>query len=394
MPEGPGRRLPGLSIRMKLTLSYTGFLVIAGAAPFAVLLLVLRYLPDDNLVIAGNGGFVPNRSDLLEVAKPLFAGGIVFLAVVGFAGGWFLSGRMLRPLQRISDAARSAAQGSLAHRIDLDGRDDELRQLADTFDQMLERLETAFEEQRRFTANASHELRTPHAVVRTMLEVARADPEGRDVEVLLGRLQEMNERSITALDALLQLARAGRDDLRCEPCDLVGVVQEAWSFSAATSGGRGVQLVTGFERAIVDGNRPLLVQLVDNLLRNAIVHNRPTGGTIWVRTGVGRAGGPVLTVTNTGPHVPVTLVATLTEPFVRAQGRTRSLSGPGGSGLGLAIVASVVRAHRAELTVAARPEGGLAVEVQFAVPSRVPGVTAVTVGPAVAAEDGESEETF
>src|SRR4051794_19802465 len=156
IPEKPPRK-PGPSFRLKLTLSYAGLLVLAGLVLFAVLLLVLRYVPDRNLAVVSSGDFVPNRGDLTKVAVRLSVWGMALLVVTGLGAGWVLAGQMLRPLERITGAAHSAARGSLSHRIDLPGRDDELRRLADTLDQMLAQLETAFEEQRRFTANVSHE---------------------------------------------------------------------------------------------------------------------------------------------------------------------------------------------------------------------------------------------
>ena len=350
---------------MRLTLSYAGFLVLAGVALSAVMLLVLRFVPDGNLVVAGSGTFAPDRSDLLRVALPFSAGGIGFLAVVGLVGGWFLAGRMLRPLAAISDAARLAGEGSLDHRIDLAGPGDEIRRLADAFDDMLDRLQRAFEEQRRFTANASHELRTPQAVVKAMLQVARADPGGRDVGVLLERLEQINDRSITTLEALLHLARAGSGSTRRERVDLAEVVEDAVEASADLAAAGGVALVVSAAPAAVTGDRELLRHLVDNLVRNAVVHNAAGGGTAWVQVEPDDAGRAVLVVASTGEALDPDVVATLVEPFVRGRGRARSGPGPAGSGLGLAIVASVARAHAADLRLRPRPGGGLEVRVRF-----------------------------
>ncbi|GAA3628434.1 VanSc-type vancomycin resistance histidine kinase VanS [Kineosporia mesophila] len=359
-------RPPGMSIRLKLTLSYTGFLIVAGIALFGILLLVLHFLPDENLTQAEpGGGFVPNRGDLLAVARPLFAYGLGFLTIVGLTGGWFLSGQMLRPLEAIAAAARQASKGSLSHRIALPGRDDELRQLADTFDQMLAQLETSFEKQKRFTANVSHELRTPQAVMRTMLQVASSAPQNVDVVKLLNRLDEMNERSIATLEALLLLARVEHGEITRERCYLTEIVEEALELAQDSCPGTDVPITWGrTEPADVVGNRPLLVQLAANLLRNALLHNLPSGG--WVQIDVVlEAGHPRLAVANTGPQVTPEIAATLTEPFVRAGGRVRSVGRASGSGLGLAIVASITEAHEAQLVLDPRPEGGLNTSVIF-----------------------------
>ncbi|GAA2232614.1 HAMP domain-containing sensor histidine kinase [Promicromonospora sukumoe] len=375
-----GRRRAGLSVRLRLTLSYAGFLVVAGTALFAALLLVLRYVPDENLMVQDGGGFAPSRSDLLDVAIPLSGAAVGFLALVGLVGGWVLAGRMLRPLDRISEAAALAADGSLVHRIDLEGPDDELRRLADTFDTMLARLERSFEEQRRFTANASHELRTPNTVVKALLDVARADPEGRDVDRLLGRLYETNERSIAMVESLLQLARLDHENLRAEPVDLADVVREAVDRSpdlgvaraagdAATSGAApgsaAPALAVTLDAAPVHGNRVLLGQLAANLLGNAVLHNLGPDGRIWVTTRLDERRRPVLVVENTGAPLDPAVVRTLAEPFVRADARTRRPDRPSGSGLGLSIVASIARAHDADLLLAPRRDGGLTATLTF-----------------------------
>ncbi|MFE7504264.1 sensor histidine kinase [Promicromonospora sp. NPDC057488] len=362
---GLRRRRAGLSVRLRLTLSYAGFLVLAGTALFAALLLVLRYVPDENLMVQDGGGFAPSRSDLLDVAVPLSAAAIGFLALVGLVGGWLLAGRMLRPLDRIGAAAALAAQGSLAHRIDLEGPDDELRRLADTFDMMLARLEQSFAEQRRFTANASHELRTPNTVIKALLEVAQADPEGRDVDRLLRRLQETNDRSIVMVESLLQLARLDHEGLRSERVDLAGVLREAVAASSDLDGPGAPDLVVALEEAPVRGDAVLLGQLAGNLLGNAARHNLASGGQVWVRTGLDERRRPTLVVENTGAPIDPAVVPTLAEPFVRADARTRRPDRAAGSGLGLSIVASVARAHGAELLLTPRTDGGLVATVRF-----------------------------
>src|SRR5262245_57705157 len=173
-------RAPGLSVRLKLTLSYAGFLMLAGALLLAaVWVFLLRYVPDRALLVRSGTdlhGVFPVRSNLLHVFAPRAAAVLAFLLVFGLVGGWFLAGRMLAPLTRMTDATRMAATGSLSHRIRLPGRRDEFRGLADAFDIMLTRLEAHVAEQQRFAANASHELHTPLAVTQTLLDVARSDP--------------------------------------------------------------------------------------------------------------------------------------------------------------------------------------------------------------------------
>ncbi|WP_432541504.1 sensor histidine kinase [Kineococcus sp. SYSU DK002] len=339
---------------MKLTLSYAGFLVVAGLVTGLVGLVVLRYVPDTHLQVTRGGGFAPSRSDLLAAAAPLFAAGLGVLALVGLLGGWVLAGRVLRPLEQISRAVRRAGEGSLSHRVALPGRRDELRDLADGLDDVLDRLERAFGEQRRFTANASHELRTPVATVRAMLEVARADPGGRDVEALLARLAEVNDRQAATLEAVLQLAHAERALERTVPCDLVELLEDALGELPADAV---VDLDVPATPVLVPGDPVLLEHLVGNLVRNAGLH----GWGDEVRAGVRREGPrAVLEISNAGPELDPDSVAALAEPFVRGAGRSR---GAGGSGLGLAIVGSVARTHSGTVRLTPRAGGGLTVRV-------------------------------
>lgn len=368
-PAAPRRPGPRFSVRVKLTLSYAGFLVVAGAVLFALVFLVLRFVPDAPIIESESGAYAPDRSDLLEVLLRYAAIALLFLAGVGLIGGWFLAGRMLRPLDRIAEAARLAAAGSLSHRIALDGPDDEFRDLADTFDEMLSRIERSFDEQRRFAANASHELRTPHAVMRTMLEVARAAPDPDASPELLRRLDETNERAIATVESLLALSRIGGREPRHEAVDLDELVAAELGSIEPAARERGVSVAVRLAPGAVHGDPELLALLVGNLLRNAVQHNHP-GGTIAVDledlgapAGAARSARAVrLTVDNSGAAIDPARVDTLVEPFVR--GASRVSRGPAdGSGLGLAIVAAVVRAHAGTLLLAAREGGGLRVEV-------------------------------
>src|SRR5487761_2152096 len=216
-------RAPGLSVRLRLALSYAGFLMLAGALLLgAVWLFLLRYVPDRAFLINADTlphGVFPVRSNLLQVFVPRAAAVLAFLLVFGLVGGWLLAGRMLAPLTRITDATRMASNGSLSHRIRLPGRKDEFRELADSFDTMLARLEAHIAEQQRFAANASHELRTPLAITQTLLDVARNDL-NRDTGELVDRLHVVNTRAIDLTEALLLLSRADQRSFVPEPTDL------------------------------------------------------------------------------------------------------------------------------------------------------------------------------
>ncbi|MFF2369749.1 sensor histidine kinase [Agromyces sp. NPDC058110] len=352
------RRAPGLSVRMKLALSYTGFLLVAVVLLLGVVwVFLLRYVPAE--AIATIGGFVPGRDDLVRAFAPAATWVILFLLVFGLLGGWILAGRMVAPLSRITRATRKAAVGSLSHRIELPGRLDEFRELADSFDAMLGRLEAQVDEQRRFAANASHELRTPLATTQAMLEVARTDPE-RDVDALLARLQAVNARAIELTEALLLLSRADQRSFEVERVDLSLLAEEAVETLVPLAEQRGIALEAQGEFAQTLGSPPLLLQLTTNLVHNAIVHNLSTGGQVRVVT-EHRADAAVLAVENTGPEIAPGLLSTLTEPFRRGSERIRG--DDAGVGLGLAIVQSIVRAHDGTLVLEPRAGGGLRVEV-------------------------------
>ncbi|ADG77162.1 histidine kinase OS=Tsukamurella paurometabola (strain ATCC 8368 / DSM / CCUG 35730 / CIP 100753/ JCM 10117 / KCTC 9821 / NBRC 16120 / NCIMB 702349 / NCTC 13040) OX=521096 GN=Tpau_0521 PE=4 SV=1 [Tsukamurella paurometabola] len=366
-------RPPGLSARLKLTLSYAGFLMVAGGLLLAVVwVFLLRYVPE---VIAvpdlgprepGSGAGpqlmgIPNRADLQAAFAPKATLVLGLLLIFGLVGGWLLAGRMLAPLNRITHATRLAAEGSLAHRIHLEGRADEFRELADAFDAMLARLEAHVAEQQRFAANASHELRTPLAITQTLLDVARSDPE-RDDDELVSRLQFVNARAIDLTEALLLLSRADRRSFTRESVDLSLIAEEAVETLLPLAEGRGVVLEAVGGLTPTTGSPALIQQVATNLVHNAIVHNLPGGGTVRVRTET-VADGAQLTVENTGAPLSPQVVATLTEPFQRGTGRISG--GHAGVGLGLAIVDRIVRAHDGALTLTPRPDGGLRVTVRL-----------------------------
>ncbi|WP_280235606.1 sensor histidine kinase [Nocardia cyriacigeorgica] len=353
-------RAPGLSVRLKLTLSYAGFLMVAGVLLLAaVLIFYLYFLPAGWINTTGN--FWIDRPLLLRSFAPFMAVVLVFLLLFGLLGGWILAGRMLAPLTRITAAARMAANGSLSHRIRLPGRGDELRELADTFDAMLARLEAHVAEQQRFAANASHELRTPLAITRTLLDVARNDRD-HDSDELVDRLQAVNTRAIDLTEALLLLSRADQRSFTREPVDLSLLAEEATETLLPLAEAHGITLETSGDITPTMGSPALLLQLTTNLVHNAIVHNLSGQGAVWVGTGV-QPDGVVLVVENTGEVLTAQVVATLAEPFRRGAGRIRTHRA--GVGLGLAIVDSIARAHGGTLTLAPRPRGGLRVMVRL-----------------------------
>jgi two-component system sensor histidine kinase VanS len=362
-------RAPGLSVRLKLTLSYAGFLMVAGALLLAVVwVFLLRYVPERTLLM-GPGPLVPTRSDLLRAFAPKAAMMLAFLLAFGLVGGWLLAGRMLTPLTRITDATRLAATGSLSHRIRLEGRSDEFRELADAFDTMLARLEAQVAEQQRFAANASHELRTPLAITQTLLDVARNDHH-RDNGELVERLHAVNTRAIDLTEALLLLSRADQRSFVPEHADLSLIAEEATETLLPLAEKRGATIETSGDATPTTGSPALLLQLATNLVHNAIVHNLPDQGTVWVTTRA-RPDSVALTVENTGEQLTPQLVATLDEPFQRGSRRIRT--DQAGVGLGLAIVKRITQAHEGTLTLTPRAAGGLraTVELPAAATSRV-----------------------
>jgi len=345
-----------LSVRLKLTLSYAGFLMLAGAV-----LLAVGYFSLSRGVHPGVIFVVRSHADLLRAFAPTAAVVMGFLLVFGLLGGWLLAGRMLAPLTRITDATRTAASGSLSHRIELEGHQDEFRELADAFDTMLARLEAHVAEQQRFAANASHELRTPLAVTQTLLDVARNDP-NRDNGELVDRLQTVNTRAIDLTEALLLLSRADQRAFTREYVDLSLLAEEATETLLPLAEQRGATIDTSGDTTPTIGSPALLLQMATNLVHNAIVHNLPEEGTVWVTTSL-HPDSAVLTVENTGEKLTPHVVATLAEPFLRGTQRIRT--DHAGVGLGLAIVKSITQAHDGTLTLDPRAAGGLRVTVQL-----------------------------
>jgi two-component system, OmpR family, sensor histidine kinase VanS len=349
-------RAPGLSVRLKLTLSYAGFLMLTGAV-----LLAAGYFSLSRGVHPGVIFIVESHGALLREFAPIAASVMAFLLVFGLLGGWLLAGRMLAPLTRITDATRTAANGSLSHRIRLPGRRDEFRELADAFDTMLAQLEAHIAEQQRFAANASHELRTPLAITQTLLDVARND-QNRDTGELVDRLHAVNTRAIDLTEALLLLSRADQRSFAREHVDLSLIAEEATETLLPLAEKRGLTIETSGEMTPTIGSHALLLQLGTNLVHNAIVHNLPEHGSVWVTTCV-QPKSAVLTVENTGEKLSPRLVPALAEPFLRGTERIRT--DHAGVGLGLAIVKGITQAHDGTLTLTPRAAGGLHVTVQL-----------------------------
>ncbi|ANJ27798.1 sensor histidine kinase [Agromyces aureus] len=316
--------------------------------------------------IASKAATISLRSPLDILNTSLFVSAIVLavLLVAGALLAWLISGRLLRPLQAINRAAKLAGTASFDHRVGLDGPRDEVRDLSDTFDDMLERLDGAFRSHQRFAANASHELRTPLAATQTMLEVTLADPDAgvEELREVSRRVLEMNRRNTETVEALLDLAEIGRRPIRPKAVDLTRLVDDAVADAALEIAARALTVQVEASEAIARGDEVLLRQAISNLVRNAVRHNRDHG-TITIR--VARAVRTVsLSIENTGAPLTAARVHEFTEPFARGSGRTASTSeSVRGHGLGLAIVSSVVDAHHGSLELAPREGGGLVVDL-------------------------------
>jgi signal transduction histidine kinase len=280
--------------------------------------------------------------------------------------GWATGRRILFPLYTVTAAARRTSQEHLGERISFDGADDELKELADTFDDMLARLDRAFASQRRFVANAAHELRTPLTSARTLIDVAMAKPVRTtgQLELLAVRVREALGQSEALIEGLLTLAQSDRGLTSHEPADLEAAAQDAIDQVSATARDSKIVIDADLSPSPALGDRVLLERLAANLLNNAVRYN-VTGGSIRVVTGTGN-GMSYITVTNTGPLVPKSAVESLFEPFTRLDGR---VSNHQGVGLGLSIVASVVNAHHGHLHAEALPNGGMTISARLPKPT-------------------------
>lgn len=360
-----------LRIRTRLTLSYAGLVTGCGAVLIAIVYFFMRYVPSYRIAGAMRTEQLPpgpklhsapavaitSAEDFLTLFLIASSVALVLLAAIGGAVGWFVAGRIIRPLAAINAAATRAATGALDHRVGLDGPRDEIRDLSQTFDRMLASLERSFATHRRFAANASHELRTPLATTQTMIDVALADPDADAAELraLAGRVREVNRANIDTVDALLDLAAADTAGLIRSRLNLADITDSVLGELAEEAAVLGVALPPRTGAAVVSANAVLVRQALSNLVRNAIRHNRP-GGHATVRLSMDD-GAARVTINNTGPSVHQGAIETLVEPFTRGAGRT--LTRGRGHGLGLAIVSAITTAHDGELTLRPNPDGGL-----------------------------------
>jgi signal transduction histidine kinase len=363
-----------MRLRTRLTLLYGGLFALVSS----VLLVVVEQLqlsvfnqagdapypgPVDGPVTAPPPSPDDIRQTILRTQKEvadqqhhLTLIGIVVVTVLAFVVCWWLTGRLLRPLQRINSTARRLSISNLHERIGLTGRPDELKELADTFDAMLDRLEEAVASQRRFVANASHELRTPLAIQRTAIEVGLDDPSPERLARIRAEMLRNTERSERLIEGLLVLAQGERGLRHLAPVALDEVVEQVVTDHRGT-----VRLVRTVEPVMVIGDEVLLARLVANLVENAIRYNRPDGTVTITLT---RA---ALVVVNTGAPVRPDRVPELFEPFRRLHPDRTGAAG--GAGLGLSIVAAIAHAHGATVQATANPGGGLTVTVAFTSPA-------------------------
>ncbi|MFI6816261.1 sensor histidine kinase [Nonomuraea sp. NPDC050328] len=367
------RQLPHqVSIRWRLTLTYAALFFVAALA----LLLVIYVIVGWAIEAAWIGSYNPEVQEVLtklqdaaiDAARAeLVRRSVMVLIGMGLIAmilGYVVADRALKPVAKMTATARKLSESNLAHqRIDLKGPDDELKELADTFDEMLTRLNLAFDSQRRFVANASHELRTPLTINRTVLEIALTDPEAsQDLKALGRTLLEVNARNEKLIEGLLLLARSERELAVRKPVDVKDVAATAVEQVLPFAEEHGVTITTDLARAGTVGDPVLLERSVSNLLENAVKYNLPESGKVWIQVGMSD-GGAVVQVANTGQHVPAYEVNSLFEPFRRLH--ADRVDSAKGAGLGLSIVRAVVQAHGGSVTAAPREGGGLVVTVRL-----------------------------
>jgi two-component system sensor histidine kinase VanS len=369
-------RLPPPTVRLRLTLLYGGLFFVSGAVLLVITYLIFRSNSGVNLIVpngatqgaASQSATELRYADVVRRSTDALHQGLVrsvivlaVMTVISIALGWLVAGRVLRPLRAMTASTRQISERNLHERLALSGPQDELKDLADTIDLLLARLEAHVAEQQRFAANASHELRTPLATTQALLDVARNEPNGDNGE-LVQRLHAVNTRAIDLTEALLLLSRTDQRSFTRGPVDLSLLAEEATETLLPLAAERRVTIETSANPTPTVGSRPLLLQLTTNLIHNAIVHNQPEAGTVWVTTSA-HPESAILTVENTGELLTPESISTLAEPFLRGTERIRT--DHAGVGLGLAIVNSIVGAHEGTLTLTPRPAGGLRVTVQL-----------------------------
>ncbi|MFD0730536.1 sensor histidine kinase [Planotetraspora mira] len=370
-----------MSIRWRLTITYAALVFFAGALLLTVMYVLVGQAIDagwpSNIYVGNVSASVADqiKEQYLEVqAEAIDAArgellrrsllALLGVGVIALILGYVVADRALRPIKQMTATARKLSETSIAHeRIDLTGPDDELKELADTFDAMLIRLNTAFDAQRRFVDNASHELRTPLAINRTVLEVALADPEASEDLKVLGRtLLGTTARNERLIEGLLLLARSDRELSVRKPVDIQEVARTAIDQLASFAAEEEIAVEYDLHPAPTTGDPVLLERCVSNLIENGIKHNAGPSGKVWVRTGI-VDGGAVVQIANTGPHVPAYEVDSLFEPFRRLNAdRIQSAKG---AGLGLSIVRGIVRAHGGSVSAVPRDGGGLVMTVRL-----------------------------
>ncbi|MGO9901225.1 MAG: ATP-binding protein [Solirubrobacteraceae bacterium] len=386
------RRLWPQRVRTRLAVFYAVLFFVVG-----VVLLALTYALAAAVLVPGPGGLpklTPQESALLGLCKPLptspslrakclhmiggtgdgpkargdalaslqlaSAVGVGVLAIAATGLGWLASERAVRPVRSITEAAKRVSEMRLGQRLALTGPDDEFKQLADTFDMMLERLEAAFTSQKRFVANAAHELRTPLTAMRTAIEVTLSKPtrSPEQLEAMAARVKRSVEQAQATIEALLTLAISEAGPATQETIDLATAAEDALDATRAAIDQHQITVKAALEPALTDGDRVLLERMIANLIENAVRHNTP-GGWISLRT-IQQADSAVFEIANTGPNVLAGQIPSLFEPFARAKER---LNHSDGVGLGLSIANAIARAHNATITARPRPGGGLEMSV-------------------------------
>ncbi|GAA2446471.1 HAMP domain-containing sensor histidine kinase [Actinomadura vinacea] len=363
------RPLPRRSLQARLALFYAAGIFVAGIVVLAVVTIPLVGMQSTVPARSSAPGAITGTGQGIGPHR-LLVGSAVAIAIlipIALAAGWFVAGRFLRPLRAITATATAISAGNLHQRLDLGEPADELTELGRILDDLFARLQASFDAQRHFVANASHELRTPLAGLRTLLEVALADP-GANADTLRSACQEaldLGGHQERLVQALLALATSERGVTRCDTLDLAQVVRGVLASRRDQAAEKGVDLAEHLTPAVTAGDPRLIESLIANLIDNAIRHNHPDGHVeITTQTSGTRA---TLTITNGGPVIPGNQIQRLFQPFQRLAHDRNSRRG--GYGLGLAIVNAVAQAHQATLTASARPEGGLAITVRFAHPS-------------------------